>query len=103
MTTWLKEQLFRITQREEERVPIQSKCCYPDGTIGKTTARIAFQDYVMRHGTSQSFERLHERGGFGCQEIAMHLRGMIARQADELTKKDEEIKRLKEKLNHGRN
>lgn len=35
--------------------------------------RLAYRDYAARYGTSQSFERLHERGGFGRLELLAHL------------------------------
>lgn len=45
----------------------------PHGTISRAEAEEAYADYVKRYGYSQSFERLHERGGFGYYELVDHL------------------------------
>ena len=43
--------------------------------IPETVARLAYETYAGRFGSSQSFERLHERGGFGWEELIAGLRG----------------------------
>ena len=46
---------------------------YKHPTIRKDIAREAYQEYSDQGHGDQSFERLHERGGFGCRELAMLL------------------------------
>ena len=50
------------------RCPIQSEK-RPKGTIARAEAEEAYRNYASRYGDSQSFERLHERGGFGYFEL----------------------------------
>ena len=52
--------------RGEEAVPIE-------------WAEEAYKEYAAQFGTSQSLERLGERGGFGATEIAMLLFQRIKR------------------------
>ena len=42
--------------------------------IPEAVARLAFEEYHKRW-PDQSFERLHQRGGFGWEEIIAGLRG----------------------------
>lgn len=57
------------------RVPIQVGTFHRPGvrtTVPTPVAEMAYAEYARQNGTSQSFERLHERGGFGVLEL-MHL------------------------------
>ena len=64
-------------------LPVQGESTDLDGyTIvpheGSTKApewllRLAFRDYEHKYGSAQSFDRLHERGGFGRMELLVHL------------------------------
>jgi hypothetical protein len=47
---------------------------YPESTIPWWLAEEAYQYYAEKFGTSQSLERLAERGGFGRHELLMLLR-----------------------------
>lgn len=58
-------------------MPWQSRNEPPD--IPELIAREAYKEYAMQYGTQQSFERLHERGGFGCAELAILLYDRIKR------------------------
>ena len=44
------------------------------GAIPEWLARVAYDEYARRYGRDQSFERLHQRGGFGPEELLMLLR-----------------------------
>ncbi len=61
-----------------KQFPIQSeyinKIHYPECTIPWWLAELAYKDYSKRYGTSQSLERLAERGGFGRLELVEHLK-----------------------------
>lgn len=53
---------------EKRKVPLQ----YRGGGIPEHSARIAYRGYEIQFPGSarmQSFERLHERGGFGLEEL----------------------------------
>lgn len=54
----------------------QVPCQWQSGSVGRTSvpepiARLAHEEYARHHG--QTFERLHERGGFSPGEIMMLL------------------------------
>ena len=70
---------------EERRAPVQGrpksirraraeKPGDPPGTISWEEHEEAYRDYARRYGTSQSAERLAERGGFGYDELVDHLK-----------------------------
>lgn len=42
-------------------------------------AQEAYKEYAAKYGPDQSFERLHERGGFCWAELADHLYARIKR------------------------
>ncbi|MBZ4371469.1 hypothetical protein [Corallococcus sp. AS-1-6] len=44
-------------------------------TIAWNLAERAYANYSRRYGTSQSLERLAERGGFGPTELDVHVPG----------------------------
>ncbi len=48
-------------------------------TIERRYAEAAYIEYAARYGTQQSFDRIHERGGFGIEEIMMLLCWRIER------------------------
>lgn len=61
----------------EKRWPVQggplARPKRPPGTIADHEARVAYAAYAKLYGTRQTFERLHERGGFGYQELTTLL------------------------------
>jgi len=65
---------------EERRAPVQGDHIergidIPPGTITWAEHLLAYAAYSKRYGTSQSAERLAERGGFGYLELVMFLPG----------------------------
>lgn len=73
--------------KDDRPFPIQAGTYRnPDGTIRRPVERYlpstipwwlaeeAYTHYSKRYGTSQSLERLAERGGFGREELLMLLR-----------------------------
>lgn len=48
-------------------------------SIPRTWAEEAYKEYAAQQGTDQSFDRLHERGGFGLTEIVALLVDRCAR------------------------
>ncbi len=59
--------------RKERMMPVQGSGTRPRGYIPESVARLAYRDYGRRYG--QSFEMLHQRGGFEWGEIVAGLRG----------------------------
>lgn len=59
-----------------EKVPIQPTSLK---TVSREIAEEAYKEYSALYGNDQSFERLHERGGFGWSELAILLHGRIKR------------------------
>lgn len=60
----------------ERRAPVQGdhgRRGRPRGTIAWDEHVEAWNDYAKRYGTSQSAERIAERGGFGYEELIDHL------------------------------
>lgn len=72
----MAEWLMRMAS-STPRVPLQEG---HGGTIPEGVARLAYEQYAHRFGTSQSFERLHERGGFGTLEIIGLLADLVERE-----------------------
>lgn len=72
---------------EEARWPVQGERAYsakdtpdgvdrpkkPRGTVGDAEARLAYEAYARTYRSEQSFERLHQRGGFGYWELTQLL------------------------------
>lgn len=52
---------------EEPEVPVLAS--EPIRRVSERIALIAYDEYVKRYGPNQSFERLHERGGFSVGEL----------------------------------
>lgn len=50
-----------------------------DVTVPREVAEEAYKEYAAQFGTSQSLDRLNERGGFGVSEIAILLFERIKR------------------------
>jgi hypothetical protein len=48
-------------------------------TVDEDIARMAYEEYAAKYGTSQSFEQLHQRGGFCAMEIITFLYARIQR------------------------
>jgi hypothetical protein len=61
-------------------LPIQKIQGYTGGgQIPRVVAEEAYKEYSAQYGTSQSLERLCERGGFGAEELAILLYDRIKR------------------------
>lgn len=58
------------------KVPMQKPSM---NTVDEAIARVAYEEYAAKYGTEQSFERLHERGGFCAMEIIVLLYDRIQR------------------------
>jgi len=67
-------------------VPLQS-----DRTIPRVVAEEAYKEYVAQNGHGQSFDRLHERGGFGAAELGILLYHRIKRLEAENAKQVREM------------
>lgn len=67
----------------KKRVPLQVRLKHNEKTtIPEPIARLAYEEYSYQFGTEQSFERLHERGGFGYQEALALLADLIERERE---------------------
>lgn len=64
---------------EEPEVPVLAS--EPMRRVSERIARIAYDEYVERYGTGQSFNRLHERGGFSVGELIELLADAVERRA----------------------
>jgi hypothetical protein len=65
--------------------PMQRSQTYSgDFQIPRIVAEEGYKEYAAQHGTSQSFERLCERGGFTPAELATLLFNRIKRLEEEL-------------------
>lgn len=49
--------------------------------VPRWIAELAYEEYSHLYGSQQSFDRLHERGGFGVAEIIALLADRIEREA----------------------
>lgn len=60
----------------ERRAPVQRspQLGKPSGSVSWTEHAEAWIDYSKRYGTSQSAERIAERGGFSYGELLDHLK-----------------------------
>jgi hypothetical protein len=47
--------------------------------VRREVAEAAYVEYAAQYGTSQSFKRLHERGGFGIEELLSLLTERLLR------------------------
>lgn len=66
----------------EKRVPLQHDRNSTPGVVSEINeilAKEAYKEYSDQGHGDQSFERLHERGGFGCIEISALLYCRIKR------------------------
>ena len=60
--------------------PVQkSQDIMGDHKIPRIVAEEAYKEYAAQHGTSQTFDRLCERGGFGQSELSILLFNRIKR------------------------
>lgn len=63
-----------------KQAPVQSEFSYrhpkykPAGLIDWEEFLEAYQEYIKKYGTSQSAERIAERGGFGYYELVKFLK-----------------------------
>ncbi|MBH2533853.1 hypothetical protein [Serratia bockelmannii] len=62
--------------QEKIKVPVQRPMA---STVDADIARAAYEEYVVQCGDGQSFERLHQRGGFCWAELAALLYARIKR------------------------
>ncbi len=63
----------RLSDYEGPKVPVQVRNDYQRlAQLPEPLVRLAWEAYFRRH-KSQTFERLHERGGFGLMEIVALL------------------------------
>lgn len=62
----------------QKRVPMQHSRHHEPG-IPEPIARLAYEEYANQGHGSQSFDRLHERGGFSEAEIVLLLSDLIER------------------------
>lgn len=71
--------LKELRKRLERRVPVQGEFHrganwrFNPGTISWGEHAEAYTEYAKRHGTSQTAERIAERGGFGYSELVKLL------------------------------
>lgn len=63
----------------EPEVPVLSSEPNPLRRVSEQIARMAFVEYEHQHGYCQSFEMLHERGGFSASELVELLASRIER------------------------
>lgn len=56
-------------QGHDERLPDGTWVRVPPCRVSDADARRAYAAYAAKYGTQQSFDRLHERGGFGRDEL----------------------------------
>ena len=87
MNDKLAQKIKGIRRSTGDKVPVLacSGSRKPNITT-KDIAKIAYTEYVLQYGNIQTFDELHQRGGFGYDELVIYLRTTIARQADELTR-----------------
>lgn len=52
----------------------------PRPQLPEPIARLAYEEYVNQGHGNQSFDRLHERGGFGVTEVISLLADLIERE-----------------------
>ena len=65
-----------MSEKNKKRmVPVQGDDHRPPGKVPESVARLAYEGYAAAFGSDQSFERLHERGGFGWEELVRGIRG----------------------------
>lgn len=75
----------------KKRVPLQVRLKHNEKTtIPEPIARLAYEEYAYQFGTQQSFERLHERGGFGYAEVIALLADLIEREREDYTREHSE-------------
>lgn len=48
--------------------------------LDERIARLAYEEYERQYGNSQSFERLHQRGGFSVGEVITLLADALLRE-----------------------
>jgi len=71
--------IFTTEMPKDGFVPVQVDSglqkTYPPMVRGvrREVAEAAYKNYARRYGMSQSFDRLHERGGFSIGELLAHL------------------------------
>ena len=60
---------YSEAHREEPRVPYQATTSRGHNSITEKMARIVYRGYELAGHGSQSFEKVHERGGFDVEEM----------------------------------
>lgn len=73
---------------EEAHVPYQAFIVRGQASLPRRFAEVAYRGYCIEGHGGQSFDRLHERGGFGIEELVHFAfvagRGAPARWGEEL-------------------
>lgn len=64
----------------DEMVPMQWGAHPRRSRIRADIARLVYEEYANQGHGAQSFERLHERGGFGAGEMIMLLADLVCRE-----------------------
>lgn len=64
---------------QPDMVPMQAHA-NGKNKVPREIAALAYEEYSNRYGTSQSFERLLERGGFSSTEIIAHLADLVEKE-----------------------
>lgn len=77
------------SQESQVRVQVPPRWNRGGATIKERYAREAYKEYEAQFGSAQSFERIHERGGFGIEEII----GLLCNRIDRLEKRNEKLLR----------
>lgn len=67
------------TAERQQRVAMQRSTVTERG-VPEAIARLAYEEYANQGHGSQSFDRLHERGGFSETEIVLLLADLIERE-----------------------
>lgn len=65
-----------MPEHDHTRLPLQID---RTGGVPRWIAEHGYREYVRKYGRSQSFDRLHERGGFGHIELLTLLAERIER------------------------
>lgn len=83
MTDSARVPAFALSRREVEdrlslppdtdRMPVQDRSQRKIRSVPRALAEAAYEGYAFAGHSRQSFERLHERGGFGMWEVAYYL------------------------------
>lgn len=68
----MADEILEEARQRPVRMPVQVGTFHRPGvrtTVPTPIAEMAYAEYARQYGTDQSFERLHQRGGFGVIEL----------------------------------